>query len=133
MLRLKKTKLIKYSLFFIALFFWGCCKYGYTYITISNISGKDKYFKAYAILKDSIQHLGWEELNLLKANGQGDLIIQRYETDYLNEVEEEKRIVVIFFNTKKDKTAIIEKDSIIKKYSMKELENQNWKIEYSEN
>jgi hypothetical protein len=133
MLRLKKTKLIKYSLFFIALFFLGCCKYGYTHITISNLSGKDKYFKAHIILKDSIQHIGWKELNLLKANEQDDLIIQRYETDYLTEFEEEKRIVVIFFNSKKDKTATIEKDSIIKKYSMKELENQNWKIEYSEN
>lgn len=133
MLRLKKTKLLKYSLFLIALFFLGCCKYGYTTITISNLSGKDKYFKAYAFIKDSIQNIGWEELNHLNANEQVWLTIDRYDSDDLNEFGEEKRIVVIFFNSEKEKTATIGKDSIVKKYSMKELENQNWKIEYSEN
>lgn len=133
MLRLKKAKLVKYSLFFTVLFFLGCCKSGYRYISISNISGKNKCFKAYAILKDNNQIIGREELNDLNANEQAELIINGYDSDVLNEFEEEKRIVIIFFNSKKDKTDSIEKDSIIKKYSMQELENQNWQIQYSEN
>ena len=133
MLRLEKTKLIKYSLFLISLFFLGCCHVGYTIITLSNLSGKDKYFKAYAIIKDNKQNIGWKELNHLNVNEPAELIIDRNDSDELNKYEEEKRIVVIFFNSVKEKTAIIGKDSIVQKYSMKELENQNWKIEYSEN
>ncbi|HEU4496787.1 MAG TPA: hypothetical protein VFR70_07020, partial [Flavobacterium sp.] len=112
---LKKTKSIKHNLFFTALFFWGCCHYGYTTITLSNLSGKDKYFKAYASIKDSKHNIGWKELDHINSNEQTELIISRHDSDGLKEFKEEKRIVVIFFNSMKDKTAAIEKDSINKK------------------
>jgi hypothetical protein len=120
----------------IILFFYGCCKVGYTYITISNLSEKTKYYKAYAILKNNKQNIGWDELNELKATEKSEIIIQGFESRELKESGEEKRIVIIYFDTKKNKKGkefVSEKDSIIKSFSMNELENKNWKITFSEN
>jgi hypothetical protein len=136
MLRLKKIKFIKYSLFLILIFFWSCCKVGYTYITISNSSGTDKLYKAYAILKNNNQYLGQKVLNELNTNGEDEFIINGYDSDELKEFEEEKRIVIVLFDSKKGKNGKEIKsvnDSIIKSYSMKELENNNWEITISEN
>lgn len=95
------SKLFKYSLFMILLFFYGCCKVGYTYITISNLSEKTKQYKAYAILKNNKQNIGWDELNESKANEKSEIMIQGFESRELKEFGEEKRIAIIYFDTKK--------------------------------
>ena len=136
MSRTQKSKVIKCSLLFISLIFFGCCKVGYTVITISNLSGKDKYYKASAIIRNTNHTIGWNDLNELKVNKKSEVILNDIYSEELNEFGKEKRIIIIYFDLKKDKKGKdvkIVKDSIIKNYSMKELENNNWEITFSEN
>jgi hypothetical protein len=130
----KKTKALIYSLFLMTIFFSSCCKYGYTYITISNVSNKNKYYKAYAILKDGELNIGSGEINAFSKNDYN--IIQKYDSEELREFGTEKRIVIVYFDTKtneKGKKIVIENDSIVKKYSMEELENKKWEVTFPEN
>lgn len=118
----------------MTIFFSSCCKYGYTSITISNVSNKNKYYKAYVILKDGELNIGSGEINAFAKNDYN--IIDKYDSEELREFGTEKRIVIVYFDTKtneKGKNIVIENDSIVKKYSMEELENKKWEVTFPEN
>ena len=135
MWQLKKSKLINYCLFSTMFLYFGCCKIEYTYITVSNQSEKNKYYKVYAIIKNSRKNLG-DELNILNANEKSEIVINGYDSNELLKFDREKRIIIIFYDSKNNESEIStesQKDSIVKNYSMKELEANNWKIEFSGN
>ena len=135
MWQLKKSKLINYCLFSTMFLYFGCCKIEYTYITVSNQSEKNKYYKVYAIIKNSRKNLG-DELNILNANEKSEIVISGYDSNELLKFDREKRIIIIFYDSKNNESEIStesQKDSIVKNYSMKELEANNWKIEFSGN
>ena len=135
MWQVNKSKLINYCLLSTMFLYFGCCKTDYTYITVSNQSGKNKYYKVYAILKNSRKNIG-DELKILNANEKSEIIINGYDSNELLKFDREKRIIIIFYDSKNNDSEIStesKKDSIVKNYSMKELEANNWEIEFSGN
>ena len=125
---------------FILFLFTSCCKYGDNIVEISNLTGKDKYFKVYINVENQENNIGWKELNELKANVNNSFVIQKIYNEKLDEFPNEKRIIIKYYdsiktnrtNSKTDKL-INEEKFIEKKYSKEELENQNWKINFEGN